>query len=232
MGAGVEVHAEGEALYDHAEDVFEGKVGLLDVHRDGRGDDDVVVAEVAHFAAVVAGEADGGDALVSGLVEGVDDVGGVAGGGDAKEDVAGLAEGFDLAGEDLVEAEVVASGGEDGGVGGEGDGAEGGAIDGESDDELCDEVLGVCGGATVARDEELVAGCHGLGGEFADGDDGVSDVRIGEDSLQSGDGPGELSLDELLHDSPMGEGHGGDSIVSIRGAQACGGGVDGSGEVG
>ena len=88
----------------------------------------------------------------------LEDVGGVAGGGDAEEDVAGLAEGFDLAGEDLVEAEVVAAGGEDGGVGGEGDGAEGGAVVGEADDELGDEVLGVGGGASVAGDEELVAG--------------------------------------------------------------------------
>jgi hypothetical protein len=67
-------------------------------------------------------------------VEGLDDVLGVAGGGDAEEDVAGLAEGFDLTLEEVVEAEVVAGGGEDGGVGGEGDGAEGGAVGGEADD--------------------------------------------------------------------------------------------------
>jgi hypothetical protein len=99
------------ALDEHAEDVFEGEVGLLDVHGDGGRDDDVVVAEVAHFAAAGAGEADGDEVLLSGLVEGVEDVGGVAGGGDGEEDVAGLAEGFDLAGEDLVVAEVVGAGG-------------------------------------------------------------------------------------------------------------------------
>ena len=59
----VEVHAEGAALDDHAEDVLEGEVGLLDVHGDGGRDDDVVIAEVAHLAAAVAAEADGGDAL-------------------------------------------------------------------------------------------------------------------------------------------------------------------------
>ncbi len=42
---------EEEALCEHAEDVLEGEVGFLDVHGDCRGDDDVVVAEVAHFAA-------------------------------------------------------------------------------------------------------------------------------------------------------------------------------------
>jgi len=40
----VEVDAEEGAFDDHAEDVFEGEVGLLDVHRDLRGDDDDVIA--------------------------------------------------------------------------------------------------------------------------------------------------------------------------------------------
>jgi hypothetical protein len=191
FGGGVEV----EGLYEHAEDVFEGEVGLLDVHGDGGGDDDVVVAEVAHFSAAGAGEADGDEVLLAGLVEGVEDVGGVAGGRDGEEDVAGLTEGFDLAGEDLIEAEVVAAGGEDGGVGGEGDGAEGGAGVFEADDELGDEVLGVGGGASVAGDEELVAGLHGGGGELGDGDESVGDGFVGEDGLEGGDGLDELSLD-------------------------------------
>ena len=129
-----------------------------------------MVAEDAHLAAVVAAEANRGNADFLGLVEGLEDVFGVAGGGDAEEDVAGLAERLDLAGEDCVEAIVVACSGEDGGVGGKGDGAEGGAVDGEADDELGDEVLGVGGGASVAGNEELVGGLHGVGGEFGDGD--------------------------------------------------------------
>ena|ERR1700733_3188956 len=147
------VGAEGEALDEHAEDVFEGEVGLLDVDRDSRGDDDVVVAERAHLAAVVAGEGDGGDAHFSGLMQGFEDVWGVARGGDGEEEVAGLAEGFELTGEDVVEAVVIAGSGEDGGVSGEGDGAEGGAVDGEADNELCGEVLGVGCTATVSCDE-------------------------------------------------------------------------------
>ena len=116
-----------------------------------------------------------------------------------REDVARTPQCFDLAGEELVEAVVVAGGGEDGGVGGEGDGAEGGTVDGEADDELGDEVLGVGGGATVAGDEELVAVAHSLGGEFGDGDEGVGDFFVGEDGLHGGDGLGELLLDELFH---------------------------------
>ena len=127
-------------------------------------------------------------------MEGFEDVGGVAGGGDAEEDVAGLAECFDLALEEAIEAEVVAACGEDGGVGGEGDGAESGAVDGEAYDEFGDEVLGVGGGATVAGDEEFVAGAHGLGDELACGGDGVGDLFVGEDGLEGGDGLLELVL--------------------------------------
>ena len=178
------------AFDEHAEDVFEGEVGFLDIHGDGGGDDDVVLAEVAHLAAAVAAEADSGEAGSAGLFEGVEDVGRVAGGGDAEEEVAGFAEGFDLAGEDLIEAEVVGAGGEDGGVGGEGDGPEGRAGVGEADDELGDEVLGVGGGASVAGDEELAAGLHGVGGELGNGDESVGDGFVGEDGLKSGDGLG------------------------------------------
>jgi len=196
----VEVVAEGEALDEHAEDVFEGEVRLLDVHGDGRGDDDVVVAEGAHVAAVVAGEGDGGDADDLGLSNGSDEIFGVAGGRDGEEDVAGLAEGFELTGEEVVEAVVVACGGEDRRVGGEGDGAEGRAVDGEADDELGDEVLRVGGGATVAGDEELVAGFHGLGGELGDGDESFGDGFVGEDGLHGGDGLSELLLNQVLHE--------------------------------
>ena len=195
----VEVGAEGEALDEHTEDVLEGEVGFLDVRRDARGNDDVVVAEGAHLAAIVAGEADGDDVHFPGLIQGLEDVGGVTGGGDAEKDVAGLAEGFELTGEEVVEAVVVACGGEDRRVGGEGDGAEGRAVDGEADDELGDEVLRVGGGATVAGDEELVAGFHGLGGELGDGDESFGDGFVGEDGLHGGDGLSELLLYQVLH---------------------------------
>jgi hypothetical protein len=55
----VEVPAKYTAVGEHAEDVFEGEVGFLDVHGDEGWDDDVVVAEVAHLAAAGAGEAEG-----------------------------------------------------------------------------------------------------------------------------------------------------------------------------
>ncbi len=194
-----EVLAEVEALDEHAEDVFEGEVGFLDVHGGVGWDDDVDVGEFLHDAAVVAGVGDGVEAEGAGDFEGLDAVFGVAGGGDGEEDVAGLAEGFDLALEDVVEGVVVADGGEDTGVGGEGNGAEGGTVDGEAGDELGDEVLGVGGGATVAADEEFVAGLHGVGGEAGGGDDGGMDAFVAEDAGHGGDGLGELAFDEVGH---------------------------------
>ena len=111
-----------------------------------------------------------------------------------------MAEGFELAGEEVVEAEVVAGSGEDGGVGGEGDGAEGGAIDGEADDELGYEMLGVGSRPTVAGDEKLMSGLHGPGGEPGNGDKGVGDVFVVEDGLQGSNGLSELLLDQVLHE--------------------------------
>ncbi len=126
-------------------------------------DDEVVIAERAHGAAVVAGEGEGVQSHACGrFFEGVDEVGRVPGGGDGEEDVAGSAEGFELARKDELVAEVVAGGGEDGAVGGEGDGAERAAVDGEAHDELGDEVLGVGGGAAVARDKQGATVAQGV----------------------------------------------------------------------
>jgi hypothetical protein len=60
-------------------------------------------------------------------------------------------------------------------------------------------MLCVGGGASVAGYEKFVAGLHGFGGEFSDGDEGVGDGFVGEDGLHGGDGLSELLLDEMLH---------------------------------
>jgi hypothetical protein len=65
-------------------------------------------------------------------------------------------------------------------------------------------MLGIGGGASVAGDEQLVAGLHGLGRYIADADERVGDVRIVKDSLHGGDGLGQLLLNEFLHGSPRG----------------------------
>jgi hypothetical protein len=43
-----------------------------------------------------------------------------------------------------------------------------------------------------------VAGAHGIGGELADGDEGVGEMLVSEDGLQGGDGLLELLLYEVL----------------------------------
>ena len=89
-----------------------------------------------------------------------------------------------FAGEDVLEAVVVADGGEDGAVGGEGDGAEGGAVDGEADDELGDDVLGICGRAAVAADEQLAAVAHGVSRRGGGVQQGTVNCVVVEDFCQ------------------------------------------------
>ncbi len=190
-----EVLTEVAALDDHAEDVFQGKVRLLDVHGGVAGDDDVEVGEGGHAAAVVAGVGDGVDLHFPGFLEGLDAVFTVAGGGDGEKDVAGVGEGFDLALEDVVVRVVVGDGGEDAGVGGQRHRAEGRAIDSEAGDELGDEVLGVGGATAVAADHEFSALLHGVGGEAAGVNDGLMDGLVVEDF-----GEGVERLLELLAD--------------------------------
>jgi hypothetical protein len=199
LGLRVEGGGEVETLDCHAEDVLKGEVAFLDVHGDVGRDDDIVIAEVPHLAAVVAAEADGDEVHLAGLVEGLEDVGGVARGGDTEEDVAGLAEGFDLSRKDAIEAEVVAGSGKYRGICRKGNGAEGRTVGGEADYELGDEVLGVGGGASVAGDEEFAASLHGVGGDLGDGDDGIGDVKVGEGGLHGGDGLGQMFLNDVLH---------------------------------
>jgi hypothetical protein len=199
VGLLAEGRAEVVELHQHAEDVLEGEVRFLDVHGGVGGDDDVDVGQGLHGAAVVAGVGDGVKAEGAGELEGADAVLAVAAGRDGEEDVAGLAEGFDLALEDVVEGVVVADGGEDAGVGGEGDGAKGGAVDGEAGYEFGDEVLGVGCGASVAADEELVAGLHGVGGDARGFDDSCVDGLVVADFRHGVDGQAELTADEVDH---------------------------------
>ena len=85
-------------------------------------------ARPCHVAAAFAAERGGDEPHGLGLLERGEDVGALAGGGDGDGHVARLAERLDLAGEDALEAEIVAGGGKRGGVGGEGERGDGGAV--------------------------------------------------------------------------------------------------------
>ena len=45
-----------------------------------------------------------------------------------------------------------------------------------------------------------MAGTHGVGCEFADGDESVGELFVSEDSLKGGDGLLDLLLYEVLHE--------------------------------
>ena len=199
LGFLAEVFAEVEALDDHAEDVLESEVRLLDVHRGVGGDDDVEVGMLLHCPTVVARVGDRVHAHGFGELERLYAVFAVAGGGDGEQDIAGVGKRFHLALKDVVIAVVVADSGEDAGVGRERNGAQCGAIHGQPADELGDEVLGISGRTAVAADHELLTGLHGVGGEAAGFDDGLVDALVVEDAGHGVERLLELAADEVGH---------------------------------
>ena len=92
-----------------------------------------------------------------GLAQRGEDVRALAGGGDRDGDVAGPSERLDLARENLLEAEIVAGGGERGGVGGQRDRGDGGAVGLVADGQFGREMLGVGGAAAIAEEHQLAA---------------------------------------------------------------------------
>ena len=99
------------------------------------------------------------------MLKGAQDIGRVAGGGNREEDVTRLAEGFNLARKETLEAIVIGDGGEDRSVRSESDGTHGGTIVDKAADELRGNVLGIGSAAPVAGHHELAAGqqCAGRG---------------------------------------------------------------------
>src|SRR5204863_819447 len=103
-----------------------------------------------------------------------DDVGALATGREGDEDIVGGDQGFDLAGEDVLEAVIVGSGGQNRGVGGEGESGETGTIGTEANDQLGSEMDGVGSAAAIAEEDDLAARAEsgrGLFGELADAGD-------------------------------------------------------------
>jgi hypothetical protein len=189
----------GPAVYDVAEHVDDHDVHFLDfVGGLGVGDDEGVIGLAEDFAAAAAKEGDGDGAFFPGGLESFEDVGGIAGGAEACDYVAGTGEGFDLAREDFFEAEVVGDAGEGGAVGGEGDGGEGVAGALVAADHFLGEVLGVGGAAAVAEGEELFSIPEGGAEKFAQLLD-LGGELIGH-LLGDGDVALDVGLDGVRHD--------------------------------
>ncbi|MCY1302189.1 hypothetical protein D9M70_518350 [compost metagenome] len=111
--------------------------------------------EFPHDAAALACQGKHVHFAGAGGFHGAHHIGGISAGGDRHQHIAGLAEGIDLALEDLVEAIVVADGGEDGGIGIERDASQGQAFALEAAHQFGDEMLRVGGRAAIAASQNL-----------------------------------------------------------------------------
>lgn len=130
---------------------------LLDAGGVVGGDDDFVVTAALGFSAVFSAEEDGGDADFFCCLEGADDIGAIAAGGEADEDIAGFCEGLDAARENMFVAVVVTNAGDRGGVSVETNGGECAALAVVTSDEFFRQVHCIGSAATVAAGEEFSA---------------------------------------------------------------------------
>ncbi|VTR70631.1 hypothetical protein DESC_810202 [Desulfosarcina cetonica] len=121
-------------------------------------DHDGMVHEGLERTAVPPQQPHRDDARRLGRFHGADHVGRISRGGNADEHVPRPAEPRHLPGEDIVEAIIVAHGGEDRSVGGQRHGRIGAPFPLEPTDDLGGEVLGIAGAAAVATDQQLAAG--------------------------------------------------------------------------
>ena len=125
------------------------------VVRDGH--DQARIGDRLDLAAVAAGERRGGDAHAARRLQRRDDVGRLAGGGDADGEVAAPADRLDLPREKLLEAEIVADRGERRRVGGQRDRGDRRAVLDVADGQLGREVLRIGGAAAIAEEQDLAA---------------------------------------------------------------------------
>ena len=139
-------------------------VALLDARGVGGGHVEEDVGVILHLAAALARHGDNMQSHLLGSLEGLEDVLGVAGGGDADDDIALFGGAAQQAREHQIIAVVVAHGGEVGGVAVQGLGIERGTVVVEAAGELRRQVLGVRRAAAVAAEMDLAAGpqrlCH------------------------------------------------------------------------
>ena len=160
-GKSVSVRFFHEVVGDH---VAHGHVGIFDPAHVGVGNMEMELSEGAEFAAVAAGHGDGFAAHGVGCFDAAEDVGGVARTADGEEHVAGFGEVLELLGEDDVVADIVGVGRESGQVVVKAEDAELlVAAEAGTFQDIADEVGSGAGAASVAADEDGVAGFTGFG---------------------------------------------------------------------
>ena len=136
-----------------AEMVDQEEMSLLRRRATLAGDNQVAGGEALGFAAAAAEEGYGGEVEVFCLVEGGENVGGIAAGGEHDEQIFRAREAGDLAREGVFVAVVVDDAGEEGAVGGEGDSWQGAAVFGVTADEFGGKMGGLSGAAAIAADQ-------------------------------------------------------------------------------
>lgn len=139
------------------------------------GHDELDRREAASRAAASTEKGEALQVTRFGLVEGGEDVGGVAAGREHDDEVAGLGEARDLAREGLVEAVVVANARHERAIGGQRERWQRTPIFGVAAGELGGEVRGLGGAPAIAADEEFVAGAQRFENERRGGVDRGAD---------------------------------------------------------
>jgi len=162
-------------------------VALLDTGRVGGGHVEQDVGEVFHLAAGFARHGDDFHPHLLGHLEGFEDIFGVAGGGDAHDDIAGLGGTAQEPREDEVVAVVVAHSGEIGGVAVQRLGVERRTVEVETARKFGREMLRVGRAAAVAAKVNLAAVAQGCGDNLRSRLDAAQEGLVVQNRLLRGD---------------------------------------------
>lgn len=195
---------EHHRLYEFADDMADHDVALLDARGVLGGYIQQGVGVVFHRTAGLASHGDDFNAHLLGHLEGVEDVFGVAGGGDAHDDITGFGGAAQQAREDEVVAVVVAHGGEVGGVAVEGFGVERWPVEVETAGEFRGKVLRVCRAAAVSAEMDFAAIAQGCDNHFRRLLDAVEEFGVVQNRLFRGDGLFDGLWDSGVHGIGLG----------------------------
>ncbi len=130
------------------------QVRLLDARRVVGGGDQAGIHQAPEAPAPAAAKAGGLGPQGARLFQRPQDIGAVAGGADADDQIPRPAQGLDLAGEDLVEAIIIANGRQGGAVRGQGDRGQAGPVALEPPDEFRGQVLAIRRAPPIAEPED------------------------------------------------------------------------------
>jgi hypothetical protein len=144
-------------LYPLAERVAEQNVRFLNAGSVVRWHADAGISQCPHSGSVVASHHDGRGSQLSGFLQSRANVTAIARCRDTDENIAGLAQGLDLAFEDFVESEVVRNRSQHGRIRGQSDGGQGCAGMMKTSHQLGGKMLRVRSATTVSAPENFIS---------------------------------------------------------------------------